>query len=103
MAAPSLSLDGLADVPDPRWAQGRLYNLRHGLLFSILAIVTGCNSYRGDERTRLPDTITVHRRGPNAAFSLTWKRAPAHSALGQDRNHAGLAGVENLLRLFAAS
>jgi len=37
----------LADVPDPRRAQGQLYKLPHVLLFAILAIVTGCNSYRG--------------------------------------------------------
>ena len=36
-------LDVLAGVPDPRRAQGQLYKLPHVLLFSILAIVTGCN------------------------------------------------------------
>jgi hypothetical protein len=40
-------LDVLAEVPDPRRAEGKLYKLPHVLLFSILAIVTGCNSYRG--------------------------------------------------------
>jgi len=43
--APLLGL--LADVPDPRRGQGKLYKLPHVLLFSILAIVTGGNSYRG--------------------------------------------------------
>jgi hypothetical protein len=43
--APLLGL--LADVPDPRRAQGQIYKLPHVLLFSILAIVTGANSYRG--------------------------------------------------------
>ena len=45
MAAFSPLLDVLADVPDPRRAQGQLYKLPYVLLFSILAIVTGCNSY----------------------------------------------------------
>jgi len=36
-------LDVLADVPDPRRAEGKLYKLPHVLLFSILAIVAGCN------------------------------------------------------------
>jgi len=40
----STLLDVLADVPDPRRAQGQLYKLPYVLLFSILAIVTGCNS-----------------------------------------------------------
>jgi hypothetical protein len=43
--APLMGL--LEEVPDPRRAEGKLYKLPHVLLFSILAIVTGCNSYRG--------------------------------------------------------
>ena len=38
----------LAEVPDPRRGQGQKYKLPHVLLFSILAVVTGCNSYRGN-------------------------------------------------------
>jgi len=45
VAAFSPLLDMLAEVPDPRPAEGKLYQLPHVLLFSILAIVTGCNSY----------------------------------------------------------
>ena len=37
----------LAEVLDPRRAEGKLYNLPHVLLFSILTIGSGCNSYRG--------------------------------------------------------
>ena len=47
MAAFSPLLDVLAEVPDPRRAEGKLYSLPHVLLFAILAIVSGCNSYRG--------------------------------------------------------
>ncbi len=43
--APLLGL--LDEVPDPRRAEGKRYKLPHILLFSILAIVSGCNSYRG--------------------------------------------------------
>jgi len=42
--APLMSL--LEDVPDPCRAEGKHYKLPHVLLFSILAIVSGCNSYR---------------------------------------------------------
>src|ERR1700756_4185160 len=69
--APLLGL--LADVPDPRRAQGQIYKLPHVLLFSILAIVTGANSYRG-----IVTFIDVNRRKLNAAFGLKWRRAPAH-------------------------
>jgi hypothetical protein len=41
---PLLSL--LATIPDPRRAEGKLYQLRHVLLFSIFAMISGANSYR---------------------------------------------------------
>ena len=72
--APLLGLRG--DIPDPRRGQGKLYRLPHVLLFSILAIVSGSNSYRG-----IATFIDVHRRRLNAAFGLTWRRAPAHTAI----------------------
>ena len=65
MAVFSPLLDVLADVPDPRRAQVQLYKLPHVLLLAILAIVTGCNSYRG-----IVTFITVHRHRLNAAFGL---------------------------------
>ncbi len=39
-------LDLLGTIPDPRRAQGRMYRLPPVLLFSILAVVAGANSYR---------------------------------------------------------
>jgi hypothetical protein len=42
--APLLGL--LEEVPDHRRAEGKVYQLAHVLLFSILAIVSGGNSYR---------------------------------------------------------
>ena len=72
--APLMSL--LEEVPDPRRAEGKLYKLPHVLPFSILAILTGCNSYRG-----IVTFIDVHRRGLNAFFGLTWRRAPSHTAI----------------------
>jgi len=93
--APLLGL--LAEVPDPRRAQGRLYKLPHVLLFSILAIVTGCNSYRG-----IVTFIDVHRRKLNAAFGLTWRRAPAHTAVRYILQGLDPASVEAAFRRHAA-
>ena len=76
MSAFAPLLDLLAEVPDPRRAEGKLYELPYVLLFSILAIVTGCDSYRG-----IVTFIDVHRRRLNAAFGLNWRRAPAHTAV----------------------
>ncbi len=97
MAAFSPLLDMLAEVPDPRRAQGQLYKLPHVLLFSILAIVTGCNSYRG-----IVTFIDVHRRRLNAAFGLTWRRAPAHTAVRYILQGLDPAAVEVVFRRHAA-
>ncbi len=105
MAVFSPLLDVLADVPDPRRAEGKLYKLPHVLLFSILAIVAGCNSYRGVERRRSPDIVTfvdVHRRKLNAAFGLNWRRAPSHTAIRYILQGLDPAGVEAAFRRHAA-
>ena len=97
MAAFSPLLDVLAEVPDPRRAQGQLYRLPHVLLFSILAIVTGCNSYRS-----IVTFIAVHRQKLNATFSLKWKRAPAHTAVRYILQGLDPAAVEAAFRRHAA-
>jgi len=98
-------LDVLTDVPDPRRAEGKLYKLPHVLLFSLLAIVAGCNSYRGVERRRSPGIVTfidVHRQRLNAAFGLKWRRAPAHTAIRYILQGLDPAGVEAAFRSHAA-
>jgi hypothetical protein len=90
-------LDLLADVPDPRRAEGKLYKLPHVLLFSILAIVSGSNSYRG-----VVTFIDVHRTKLNAAFGLTWRRAPAHTAIRYILQGLDPAAVEAVFRRHAA-
>ena len=97
MAVFSPLLDLLADVPDPRRAQGQLYKLPHVLLFAILAIVTGCNSYRG-----IVTFIAVHRRRLNAVFGLKWRRAPAHTAIRYILQGLDPAAVEVIFRRHAA-
>ena len=72
--APLLGL--LEEVPDHRRAEGKIYQLAHVLLFSILAIVSGGNSYRS-----IVTFIEMHRHRPNEVFGLTWRRAPAHTAI----------------------
>jgi hypothetical protein len=93
--APLLGL--LSEVTDPRRAQGRLYKLPHVLLFSILAIVTGCNSYRG-----IVTFIDVNRDKLNAAFGLKWRRAPAHTAIRYILHRLDPASLEAVFRRHAA-
>lgn len=94
--APLMGL--LEEVPDPRWAEGKLYTLPHVLLFSILAIVTGCNSYRG-----IVTFIDVHRRSLNAFFGLNWRRAPAHTAIRYILKGLDPKAVEAVFRRHAAA
>ena len=97
MAVFSPLLDMLADVPDPRRAEGKLYGLPHVLLFSILAIVSGCNSYRG-----IVTFVDVHRPKLNAVFGLNWRRAPAHTAVRYILQGLDPAAVEAAFRRHAA-
>jgi len=78
-AAFSPLLDMLAEVPDPRRAEGKLYTLPHVLLFSILAIVSGCNSYRG-----IVTFIDVHRYKLNAALLQAAGETPGTSSIALD-------------------
>jgi hypothetical protein len=97
VAAFSPLLDVLAEVPDPRRAEGKLYTLPHVLLFSVLAIVTGCNSYRG-----IVTFIDARRHRLNAVFGLSWRRAPAHTTVRHILQGLDPATVEAAFRRHAA-
>jgi hypothetical protein len=90
-------LDLLSEVPDPRRGQGQMYKLPHVLLFAILSVITGGNSYRG-----IATFIDVHRRRLNEIFGLSWKRAPAHTAIRYILKGLEPADVETIFRQHAA-
>jgi len=88
----------LATIHDPRRAEGKLYQLPYVLLFSILAIVSGANSYRG-----ICTFIKVHRRKLNKAFKISWQRRPAHTAIRYILQGLTAADVEKAFREHAAN
>ena len=88
----------LATIPDPRRAEGKLYQLRHVLLFSIFAIVSGANSYRG-----LQTYFRVHREKLNEAFGINWKRPPVHTAIRYILQRLSAEEVEKVFREHAAN
>src|ERR1700693_1493080 len=90
-------LSHLATIPDPRRPEGKLYQLPHVLLFSILAIVTGANSYRG-----IRTFIKTHRLRLNNAFDIRWRRAPAHTAIRYILQGLNASNVEKGFREHAA-
>jgi hypothetical protein len=87
----------LATIRDPRRAEGKLYLLPHVLLFSILAIISGANSYRG-----VRTFIKMHRVKLNKAFKISWKRPPAHTAIRYILQGLEAAEVEKAFREHAA-
>jgi hypothetical protein len=66
----------LFKVPDHRRKQGRRYELGHILLFTILAILSGANSYR-----KVQKFIVAHYETLDEIFDLDWKRMPAHTTI----------------------
>jgi len=90
-------LSHLGTIRDPRRAEGKLYQLPYVLLFSILAIVTGANSYLG-----IRTYIKVHLKRLNKAFKIDWQRPPAHTAIRYILQGLNPADVEKVFREHAA-
>jgi len=69
-------LAALAEVPDPRRAQGQRHSMRHLLLFSVFAVLAGATSYR-----KITAFIALQRERLNAVFGAVFRRAPALNTL----------------------
>lgn len=91
-------LSRLSLIHDPRRAEGKLYLLPHILLFTILAIVSGANSYRS-----IRTFMRVPRGTLNKAFGINWKRAPVHSAIRYILQGLKVEDVEQAFRDHAAN
>ena len=96
-------LAALAEVPDPRRAQGQRYSMNHLLLFSVLAVLAGATSYQ-----KIIAFIALQRERLNTVFDAYFRRAPAVNtlrhlflALGRDdleavfRRHARDLSAQN--------
>ena len=69
-------LAALAEVPDPRRAQGQRYSMCHLLLFSVLATLAGATSYR-----KIVTFIALQRERLNTVFGACFRCAPAVNTL----------------------
>ncbi len=87
----------LAEVPDPRRAEGKMYKLPHILLFSIFAVVSGANSY-----ATIHTFIETHWRKLKKVFKLTWKQAPCRAEIGHILGKLDAQAVEKVFREHAA-
>jgi hypothetical protein len=88
----------LAEIEDPRRAEGKLYRLPHVLLFAILAIVAGANSYR-----TVDSFIDVHLARLRDAFGVKWRKAPAYTTIRGILRQLDPASVEEAFRRHAAT
>ena len=66
----------LAEIEDPRRAEGKQYRLPHVVLFAILAMLAGANSYRS-----IHSFIDVHFTRLRKFFRLKWSHAPAYTTI----------------------
>lgn len=94
--APLIAL--LAEIEDPRRAEGKMYRLPDVLLFAILAIVAGANSYR-----TIHSFIDVHLVRLRKTFGLKWRKAPAYTTIRGILHQLDAASVEAAFRGHAAS
>ena len=87
----------LAQVSDPRRAQGKRYDLPHVLLYSVLAVASGATSYR-----KIEQFLQAHWQSLNEAFGSRWKRAPAYTGLRKILQGLDAAELEAALRRLAS-
>lgn len=69
-------LSHLESIADPRRAQGKRYQLKYVLLFTIFAILSNAKSYRNIEAF-----ITAGLRRLNKTFQIKWKRSPDYTQI----------------------
>jgi hypothetical protein len=87
----------LSQIPDPRRAQGKKWQLGPVLLATILAALSGATSYR-----RVHGFIEIHRKRLNRAFGFGWGKAPAYSAIRTILHSLDPHEVERVFRQHAA-
>jgi hypothetical protein len=88
----------LTAIPDPRRPQGRMYDLPHLLLFSILAVASGATSYR-----KIHQFIATHWQRLNSAFECHWRQAPAYTSIRYALPGLEAEEVEQAFRTHAAA
>jgi hypothetical protein len=69
-------LEILRSIPDRRRAEGKRFDLATVLLYAILGMVAGANSYR-----QMHEFIRVHRQRLNETFGLALRYAPSYTGL----------------------
>ncbi len=94
---PSL-LEILRAIPDHRRPEGTRFELATVLLYAILAMVAGANSYR-----QIHEFIDVHLQRLNEAFGLSLRCSPSYTGLRLILQGIDPTALENAFRLHASA
>ena len=91
-------LEILREIPDHRRKEGRRFELATVLLYAILSMVAGANSYR-----QMHEFIRIHRQRLNAAFGLDLRYAPSYTGMRLILRGIDPDALETAFRRHAAS
>ena len=96
MAASLLEI--LRTIPDRRRAEGKRFDLATVLLYSILGMVAGANSYR-----QMHEFIRIHRQRLNEALGLALRGPPSYTGLRDILQGVDADALEAAFRAHASS
>lgn len=86
----------LKQIPDHRRGQGRMFDLPHLLLFSILAIASGADSYR-----KIAIFIEENFESLQDQFNLHWKRPPSYNSIRHVIHKLNQKETEKVFRRYS--
>ena len=95
---PASLLEILRSIPDHRRAEGKRFDLATVVLYSILGMVAGANSYR-----QMHEFIRVHLQRLNGAFGLRLPYSPSYTGLRLIIQGVNPAALEAAFRQHASS
>jgi DDE_Tnp_1-associated len=95
---PASLLEILRSIPDHRRAEGKRFDLATVLLYSILGMVAGANSYR-----QMHEFIRIHLQRLNGAFGLRLPYSPSYTGLRLIIQGVDPAALEAAFRQHASS
>lgn len=88
----------LDDIKDHRRAQGLRYELKHIILFSIMAILSNAKSYR-----QISSFIKMHYKTLNKDFELNWKKYPSYTTVRNIIQGTDSKELESCFRSYSQS
>lgn len=95
---PASLLEILRSIPDHRRNEGKRFDLATVLLYGVLSMVAGANSYR-----QMHEFIRIHLQRLNEAFGLRLSYPPSYTGLRLILQGVDPAALEAAFRQHAAS